>query len=135
MERAIDPRIPKNFDLLLQHCNQQIQMITQCSGDVFYIGICCSPYTRWAGRHSDFPEESYKGHQHSWGEMHILCCTTGAGAANLEKAVLRQWRSHQRCRNKVNSCVVQQKPFGENILLKTTSVSALTFQVIFFDMF
>jgi hypothetical protein len=44
--RAIDPRIPENFDLLLQHCNQQIQMITQCSGDVFYIGICCSPYTR-----------------------------------------------------------------------------------------
>ena len=78
-------------DILLQHCLQKIELITDiCCESKFYVGICCSPYARWFGQIDDLGEHSYQGHCRSWLNMLLLCSSTGKVIASIEKKSIKE---------------------------------------------
>jgi len=81
--------------ILLEHCFAKVRSLATSP---FYIGICCSPITRFLGCKRR-GRVVYDGHSKRWRSMHLLCGTTGAEAAKLEIALLREFLGQDYCLN------------------------------------
>ena len=83
--------------MVWEHCFAQVRSLGATSH--FYIGICCSPLTRFFDCYDEDGQLVYKGHHKKWRSMYLLCGTTGAEAAKLEKALIDEFNVQDYCMN------------------------------------
>ena len=94
----VDPADNDSFDEALNYAHTMLDELTskECQ-DLFYIGICCSPYRRFKGVNDLHCH--YVCHEKKLRVMHLLVSCNGPASGRLEKALLATWRQHARCTN------------------------------------